>query len=357
MDKYKTAIYICKVFCRALTLALIIQPVQAVQNSELTFLNWSDYIDPLILDEFKQRTGITVKQIYFESDADRDEILVETEAKGFDMVLIDGISIRILANRGWLEPLNEQDIPNLKHIDPRWRNAHEQAKVYAAPYFWGTIGIAYRKDLVPSPVSSWMDLLQPAAQLHGKVAMFSDTRDLLGVGLKALGYSLNSTNTQELKEAEALLQTQAPAVTTYKYVSRDEHSALVAGQVAIAMMYNSYALMVQKHHSEIAFVLPEEGSNIWVDYISILSSSSNKAGAKQFLNFLNEPKIAAHLAEFLYSATPNLAAEALLPAEFKNNVAIYPTHAALQKSEIHQRLPAQSQKIRAAILSRLVNWA
>lgn len=355
MDKYKTAIHTCKVFCRALTLVLIIQPVQAVQSSELTFLNWSDYIDPLILDEFKQRTGITVKQIYFESDAARDEILVETEAKGFDMALIDGTSIRILAKRGWLEPLNEQDIPNLKHIDPRWRNAHEEASVYAVPYFWGTIGIAYRRDLVPSPVSSWMDLLQPAAQLHGKVAMFSDTRDLLGVGLKALGYSLNSTNTQELKEAEALLQAQAPAVTTYKYVSRDEHSALVAGQVAIAMMYNSYALMVQKHHEEIVFLLPEEGSNIWVDYISILSSSSNKAGAKQFINFLNEPEIAAQFAEFVYSATPNLAAEALLPVEFKNNVAIYPSHAALQKSEINQRLPAQAQKLRAAIFSRLVN--
>ena len=355
MDKYKTTINACKAFCIALTLALIIQPVRAAQINELTFLNWPSYIDPLILDEFKQRTGITVKQVYFESDAARDEILLETEAKGFDIALLDGTSIRILAKRGWLEPLDEQDIPNLKHIDPHWRNAYEEAKAYAAPYFWGTIGIAYRKDLVPAPVSSWMDLLQPAAQLNGKVAMFSDAQDLASVALKALGYSLNSTDIKELKEAEALLQAQAPAVTTYKYVSRDEHSALVTGQVAMAMMYNSYALMVQKHHDEIAFVLPEEGSNIWVDYISILSSSSNKSAAKQFINFLNEPKIAAQLAEFVYSATPNLAAEALLPAEFKSNIAIYPSDEALQKSETHQRLPAQSQKLRAAILSRLIN--
>lgn len=304
-----------------LTLFLL-TTVGSVQAKELVFLNWADYMDPEIILEFKQRTGITVKQSYFDSDTSRDELLLETDAKGFDIALMNAASMKILANRGWLEPLDEQSIPNLKHIDSYWRSEPQDNKTFGTPYFWGTIGIVYRKDLVPSTVSSWMDLLQPTPALHGKISMIGDSADLIGIALKALGYSLNSIDEKELKEAEALLQAQAPAVTTYKYVSRDEHSALVTGQVAIAMMYNSYALMVQKHHEEIVFVLPEEGSNIWVDYISSLSSSSNKAGAKQFINFLNEPEIGAQLAEFIYSATPNLAAEALLPVEFKNNVAI-----------------------------------
>jgi spermidine/putrescine transport system substrate-binding protein len=312
-------------------------------------------MDPQILEEFKQRTGVTVKQTYFESDAARDELLLGTGGKGYDLAIVDGASIRVLAKRGWLEPVDQIDIPNLKHVNPRWRNVHEQAEIYSVPCFWGTLGIAYRQDLVPFPVTSWMDILQPADALKGKVAMLSSSRDLIGVGLKTLGYSLNSTNAQELEEAEALLQAQAPDVKTYKIISRDENSALVNGQVAMSMMYNGGVLMLQQYNEEIEFVLPKEGSYIRVDYISVLSASTNKVAAKQFINFLNEPEIAARLAQFVYFATPNLAAESLLPAEFKSDPVIYPSDEALEKSETSIRLPARTQKIRAAIFSRLVN--
>lgn len=355
MSKEKTLISQYKAIWTALILIVLGLPAQAVESTELTLLTWADYMDPEILAEFEQRTGVAVKQTFFETDAHRDELLIATEGRGFDVALIDGTSIHILARRGWLEPIDETGIPNLKHVDPRWRAVHEKASEYSVPYFWGTLGIAYRQDLVPLPVSSWMDLLQPTEKLHGRVAMVSDTRDLIGVALKALGYSLNSTDTQELKEAEVLLQAQAPAVKTYKYVSRDENSALVNGEIVMSMMYSGYASMVQEHHDEIAFVLPKEGGNIWVDYLSILSASTNKAAAKQLINFLNEPAIAARLAQYVYFATPNLAAEALLPAEFKSDPVIYPSGEALEKSETYQRLPARTQKHRAAIFSRIIH--
>ncbi|KKN47427.1 hypothetical protein LCGC14_0663020 [marine sediment metagenome] len=355
MNKNKASISNYKVLWVAFVLIAVSSPLRAAEPTELVFLTWSDYMDPDILEAFEQRTGIQVKQTYFESDAARDELLVGTGGRGFDVVLVDGTSIRILAKRGWLEPIDETDIPNLRYVDPHWRAVHEEAEVYSVPYLWGTLGIAYRKDLVSAPVSSWMDLLQPAPELHGKVAMISDTRDLIGMALKALGYSLNSTDPQELKEAEALLQAQAPAVKTYNYVSRGDGSALVNGQVVMSMIYNGGALKVQKHHDEIAFVLPEEGSNIWVDYVSVLSASANKVAAKQFINFINEPEIAARLAQFVHFATPNLAADALLPADFKSDPVIYPSVEALEKSETYHRLPARTQKSRAAIFSRLVN--
>lgn len=300
----------------------LLTTVGSAQAKELVLLNWANYMDPEIILEFKQRTGITVKQSYFDSDTTRDELLLETEAKGFDIALMNAASMKILANRDWLEPLDEQSIPNLKHIDPYWRSEPQDNKIFGTPYFWGTIGIVYRKDLVPFAVSSWMDLLQPAPALHGKISMIGDSSDLIGIALKALGYSLNSIDEKELKEAEALLHAQAPAVKTYRYLSLNEDSALLTGQVIMSMMYNGDALMLEKHNKNIAFVLPKEGGNIWTDFLSVLSSSLRKAEAKQFINFLNEPEIAAQLAEFVYSATPNLAAEALLPVEFKNNVAI-----------------------------------
>ncbi|MDO6443383.1 spermidine/putrescine ABC transporter substrate-binding protein [Marinobacter sp. 2_MG-2023] len=339
----------------ALILIVLSLPLQAAEPRELALLSWQGYMDPEIVEEFRQRTGISVKQTYFESDAARDEVLLETGGRGYDIALINGASIRILAKRGWLEPINETDIPNLKHVDPHWRALHDKAETYSVPYFWGTLGIAYRKDLVPFAVSSWMDLLRPEKEIQGRVAMISDARDLITVALKALGYSINSTDAKELAAAEALLQAQAPAVKTYKYVSRGKNSALVNGQVVMSMIYNGGALEVQEYHDEIAFVLPKEGSSIWVDYLSVLSASANKAAAKQFINFLNEPEIAAQLAQFVCFATPNLAAEALLPEDFRNDPVIYPSEEALENSETYRRLPARTEKLRATIFSRLVD--
>lgn len=110
---------------------------QAAESKELAFLNWPDYMDPELLVEFEQRTGITVKQSYFDSDTARDELLLETGGKGFDVALIDGASIRILAKRGWLAPLEESSIPNLKHVDRRWRTGFEKSEEFGVPYFWG----------------------------------------------------------------------------------------------------------------------------------------------------------------------------------------------------------------------------
>lgn len=327
---------------------------QTAQAQELILLNWADYMDPEILLEFEKRTGIKVKQSHFDSDTTRDELLLETEGKGFDIVLMNDASMRVLAKRGWLEPLDQASIPNLEHIDPRWLSQFEESKAYGAPYFWGTVGIVYRKDLVPFTVTSWMDLLQPIPALHSKISMIGDSSDLIGMALKALGYSLNSTSETELQEAGALLQAQAPAVKTYRYLSLNNDSALLTGQIVMSMMYNGDTLMLQEHNENIAFILPDEGGNIWIDYLSVLSASSYKDEAKQFINFINEPQIAAQLALYVYYASPNRAAEKLLPAEFLDNPIIYPNKAALEKSEAYQRLPARAQKNRAAIFSRIV---
>ncbi|MGC3873911.1 polyamine ABC transporter substrate-binding protein [Halomonas sp. GXIMD04776] len=354
MNKYKAGMNKCNALWVAPFFLMVGLPAQAVESTELLFLNWSNYMDPEILTEFEQRTGIRVKQSYFDSDTSRNELLLETEGKGFDVALINGASIRILAKRGWLEPLDETGIPNLTHIEPRWRTTYEEADAYGVPYSWGSVGIAYRQDLVPFTVSSWMDLFQPPQMLQGKVSMISDSSELIGAALKALGHSLNSTDVEELKEAEALLKTQAPAVKTYKYLSLDENSALVSGQIAMGIMYSGDALMVQGHHEDIVFVLPEEGGNVWVDYLSVLSASTEKAAAKRFIDFLNEPDIAARNAQYIHYATPNRAAEELLPAEFKNDPVVYPSAQALEKSETYHRLPARTQKRRSAIFSRIV---
>lgn len=338
----------------SILLLVFTHSVQAANTTELTFLNWAEYMDPEILEEFKKRTGITVKQIYFDSDGARDELLLETDGKGFDLAIVNGYSIYILAKRGWLEPLVDAEIPNLKHVNPVWRDKHPKAKEYSVPYFWGTLGIAYRKDLVTEDVTSWLDLFQPVKGVQGKIAMIRDEKDIIGPALKALGYSFNSTDKNELNQTEQLLMEQAPHVETYNYVNLDENSSLVSGKISMSIMYSGDALMVQEHNENITYVVPKEGGGIWVDYISVLRESSNKEAAKQFINFINEPEIAAKLAEYVYYATPNMAAEKLLPEEFTSNPVIYPDAATLARSEIYKRVPARVTKKRAAIISRIV---
>ena len=324
----------------------------AQKQRELVLLNWSEYIDPELVVKFEKQFNAKLTEVYFESDDLRDDMMLETDGSAYDLALVNGVSVDVYRKRGWLSSVSETQIPNLKYIDKRWLDAFPGLEGYAVPYFWGTMGIAYRKDLVPTPLSSWMDILQPAEYLHGRIGMIENARDALGMALKALGYSANSTDTAQIKAAEQLLLAQKPHVKTYTYIALNEESALVSGDIIATMLYSGDALMVQEHHKEIAYVVPSEGGNIWVDYLVVLESSKNKELAWAFLNFLNEPENAAQLAEFVYYATPNKGAEELLPAEFLEDPVIYPSQAVLSRSEFYKPLPPRVSKKRNIAFSR-----
>ncbi|MGD8932780.1 MAG: spermidine/putrescine ABC transporter substrate-binding protein [Chromatiales bacterium] len=320
---------------------------------ELVFLNWFEYMDPDLIRRFEQQHQVKVHEIYYESDDVRDEMLLETDGKGYDVVLVNGSMIATYLQRGWLEPLTPAQIPNLQYADPYWLKAFDGVEGHAVPYFWGTLGIAYRADLLDSPPESWMDLFKPAPQVHDKIAMIETQRDAMGMALKALGYSANSTDSQEIRTATELLIAQRPYVKTYTYLVLDENSALVKGDVVMAMMFNGDALMLQQQHEGIRYLVPKEGGNIWADYLVVMSGAKHKALAYAFIDFLNQPEQAAQLARYVYYATPNQAAEKLLPVEFLADPIIYPTSAILEKSEAYKPLPPRVIKLRNSNFSRL----
>lgn len=198
-----------------------------------------------------------------------------------------------------------------------------------------------------------MDLFKPSESLRGKIAMLDSQRDALGMALKALGYSANSTESKEISEAVELLLAQKPFVKTYTYLVLDENSALVKGDVAMAMMFSGDALMVQEEHDEIQYLVPREGGNIWADYLVVMQESRNKDLAYAFINFLNEPENAAQLAEFVYYATPNKSAEKLMPTEFLEDSVIYPSEEVLSKCEAYKPLAPRATKKRNTQFSRL----
>lgn len=341
-------------------LSLLIQAAAAGEyvppspKKTLVILNWSEYIDPELVKEFEQQFNAEISEVYFESDELRNDMLLETSGAGYDLVLVNDINLDSYRQRGWLAPLNPDKLENYRHIDRHWLDAFPAATGYAVPYFWGTLGIAYRADLVAKPLTGWMDILQPAPELRGRINMVRDSRDLLSCALKALGYSANTTDTDEIEAAEDLLLRQKPYVRSYEYISLNEGSALITGKLAAAMVYNGDALMLQAHNEHIAYVLPSEGSIIWVDYLVVMQKSPNKELAWAFLNFINQPENAARLAQYVWYATPNKAAEKLLPPGFLSNPVIYPGGQALANSEFYKALPPRATRKRNISFTNIV---
>lgn len=335
-----------------LLLCLALPPISYAEQ-ELTILNWSDYMDPELVAKFEKEKGVVVKQNYFISDDDRDDILQDNNAEGFDVVIVNGANMRSYIKRGWLAKIPESNIPNRQHIHPRFYKLFLNTFDYGVPYFWGSLGVVYRKDLVSSPINSWHDLFRPKDELHNKIAMLGSSRDLVGMALKSLGYSANSESPKELKEAEKLIQAQSPFVDSYSYISLQEKSGLVTGDIVAAMAFSGDALTLKEFNENIMYVVPEEGGNIWVDFMAVLSHSTNKKLAMKFIDFMNRPENAARQAEFVYYPTPNSAAEKLLPREFVEDPEIYPPQEVIARSESYTKISPRAMKKRHEILSRV----
>lgn len=321
----------------------------------LIVLTWPDYIAPDVVEAFERRFNARVVFSYFETDDARSEILTKSEGQGYDVVLVSGHDIHKYQRRGWLAPLAADAVPNRKHIVPRWADAFPGAREHGIAYFWGTQGIAYRRDLVSRPITSWRQLLEPTEELRNRIAMSGTARDLTGIALKALGHSLNSSDLAHLKEAESLLRRQLPYVRSYAYINLSQQSQLVRGEVWAAMVFNGDALMLRQYNDNIAYAVPEEGANLWVDYFCLLQASPRKDLGHAFLNFLGEPQIAARIAGHVHYATPNEAAREHLPESYFENPIIHPTPAQLARSEFYESLTPKAQKYTNGIMARLLN--
>lgn len=319
---------------------------------ELVFLTWPAFIDKQVVAEFESQFNAKLRFVYFESDDTRHEMLAHNNATGYDVVLADGISLISYVNLGWIDPLSSAEVPNLKYVDVHWRTAYPKGDTHGVPYAWGTMGIAYRRDLVPAPLTTWLDLFRPAPALQGKIVMIRSSRDVIGAALKALGYSENSIDANELAAARDLILAQKPYVKAYSYVALTPESELITGAAAAAMVFSGDALTLQQLNPNIAFTLPDEGSNICVDYLAITSKSQNKKLAAAFINFIHEPENSARNASTIQYATANLAAKPYLESPFLLNEVIHPPLAKMSRSEYFSVLPPEALKIRNEIFQR-----
>ncbi len=321
---------------------------------ELVIFNWSEYLDPEVVAAFEAEHEAEVRIVHYGDDDHRDRLMAETDGENFDLIVVGGSRLDVYRDRGWIRELEQESIPNRRHLDERWVNAFPAAREYGLPYFWGTVGIAYRRDLVSGPITSWMQLYQPASELHGRIVMPNTARDVLAMALKARGHSVNTDDPDAMIEAGRLAMEQKPAVAAYSYVSVGEQSSLVSGSAVAAMVYGGDALNIAEHNSDVVYVLPEEGGAIWCDYFAVSAHTRKPELAHAFLDFINRPEMAARQAEYMYLATPNRAARQLLDPELLSNPVIYPDQDALSQSEFYRPLDPKILRLQSQIFTRIV---
>lgn len=340
-----------------LTMICLIYPSAATHAAEtLSLLNWEEYISETVIERWRAETGVDIQQVYFDSGDKRDEVLAKPDHQ-IDLSLTERISANRFGDRGLLEPMDEALLPNLKHVPQRWRDS---CGPYSIPYMWGTLGIAYRTDRLSVAPTSWADLLEPAARDEPHIIMMEDHEDILAGPLLYQQRSINTSNNDELKAAFDLLVRQSNAVLTYEYVITSLRSQRHLDKADMALAYSGDQQVLNEvegiEGEPWRYVVPKEGTLLWVDCLSVpVKQGPNKALAYRFLNFLNDPEIAALNAAELGVATTNAAAKALLPEETRQDPSIYPPEQVLRTSQIYEPRPLEATQTRRRIISALIN--
>jgi spermidine/putrescine-binding protein len=216
---------------------------------------------------------------------------------------------------------------------------------YAVPYTYGTLGIMYNTTMVEEEPTSWSALWDE--QYEKSIVMYESVRDSLTPALKLLGYSLNTTDEAELQEATQMLIEQKPLV--YSYVMDQIKDLMINGEVALGLAYSGEVLAIQEENEDIAFVVPDEGSNYYMDAWVIPSNAENKENAEAWINFLCRPDIAQKNFEYITYSTPNEAAVALLDDYYLENEDVFPSEEVIDRCEVFEYLGDEMDQLYATL--------
>lgn len=346
MKKWLRPLTFLTAVCMALPLSAGAQNApEAAPDTGVTInvYNWGEYIangtdDSLDINaEFTRRTGIHVNYTTFDSN----ESLYSKLAGGgadYDVIFPSDYMVSKLQEEGYLAELDFDNIPNFRYVDDKFVNPeYDPQNLYSVPYTWGVVGIFYNTDYIDS-VTGWADLWND--QYAGKILMFDNPRDAFAIAESMLGYSMNTTDENELNEAAALLKQQKPLVQAY--VMDQIFDKMAGGEAWIAPYYSGDAAILVESNDHIQFTIPKAGTNYFVDAMCVPAASQKKEYAEAYLNFLCDPEISAENVSYIGYATPESAAKEYLDDEVTGNPIFYPGEEILAKTEVFVNLPEKT---------------
>lgn len=327
------------IFIVSIAILFIINRLNSSQGlsggNTLTVYNWGDYIEPKLIKKFEKETGIKVIYQTFDSN---EAMMTKIEQGGttFDVAVPSEYAIEKMKEEKLLLPIDHSRLPNLKYINPRFLDlSFDENNKYSIPYFWGTVGIVYNPSLLNGKkITSWNDLWDK--DLHNQILLADGAREVIGMGLNSLHYSLNDTNEAHLQEAKRKLDKLTPNV---KAIVGDEIKMLLANEeAAVGVVWSGDANEIISENEKLDYVVPKEGSNLWFDNIVIPKTAKNIDGAHKFINFMLDPKNAAANAEYVGYSTPNEGALKYLPKEVSEDKRFYPDLDKAEGLEVYANL-------------------
>ena len=281
------------------------------KNGQVIVYNWGEYIDPETLEMFEEETGIKV--IYDEYETNESMYpKVESGAVAYDIACPSDYMISRMIQNGMLAEINYDNIPNAKlNIGAQYYDQSREfdpENKYSIPYCWGTVGILYNKTMVDEPITKWAQLWDE--KYTDNILMQDSVRDAFMVAEKLNGFSMNTLDTDELTVAMNTLIKQKPIVQAY--VVDQVRDKMIGGEAAIGVIYSGEAIYTQQENPDLVYVIPEEGTNVWIDSWVILKNAPNMENAEKFIDFMCREDIALKNFEYITYSTPNTAARELI---------------------------------------------
>jgi len=306
---------------------------------ELNFYNWSDYIAEDTLPNFQKRFGVKVN---YDNYSSNDTLFAKLRAgaTNYDIVVPTDYLVRRMLRLNMLEELNLANIPNRKNLDARFQNPpYDPGNKHSIPWQWGTTGIGYNTKRVAESVESWAMLWN--AKYRGKISMLAEMRDALGATLILLGFSGSSTKAEELEAAKAKMLEQKPLLK--HYTSDTYIDELASNDVWLAQGWSGDVFQAQGENKDVDYVIPKEGSFIWVDNMVIPKGAPHKYTAEVFMNYVLEAEVGAAISNFVRYASPNKAAEAHLDKDLLADTRVYPSSQVMDALQFYGDLgPAET---------------
>ena len=326
------------------------------ENGEVYVYNWGEYIDPETITMFEEETGIKVIYDEFETNETMYP-KVEAGASTYDVICPSDYMIQKMIDNDMLQELNFENMPNATaNIGAQYyeqATAFDPGNKYSVPYCWGTVGILYNKTMVSEPVSSWSILWDE--KYSDSILMQDSVRDAFMVALKLNGNSMNSMNKEELKAAKNLLIEQKPIVQAY--VVDQVRDKMIGGEAALGVIYSGEAIYTQRENPDLEYVIPEEGTNVWIDGWVIPKNAPNKENAEKFIDFMCRADIALMNFDYITYSTPNDAARELIQDEdIKNSKIAFPDLSQYNHLETFTYLGEEGDKLYNSLWKEIMSY-
>ncbi|MDW6003151.1 polyamine ABC transporter substrate-binding protein [Vibrio mangrovi] len=340
-----------KQLARILILILVGLPFSAI-SAGLNIYLWEDTLSNKVISDWERKFNYPLNLFHFDNDDERSLLMLKSLQLPFDIIVLDNVSAHIFARQDTFEDLSS--LKNRQYIDPRWNKI---CGTHAIPYFWGSVGIVYRKNKVSSPPQTWSDFINPPPELKGHIGMIQDSVETLLPFLYAHHLSPITDTLSELKAAYQAMTELSPDILTYEYALSYVRSHKNNDNLYMALGYSGDQSSLNRYfqNNNWKFVTPAGPQFLWVDCMAINSNSENKKAAKDFLNYLMQPDIAAQNALDIGAATPNKAALKLLPPSFIHDKSIFPPINKMKNTMIDSELSPLNLNIRAKIINSLIN--